>query len=149
MAVSNYMRQTNEELIRWTGTLAIVAFVLSAAENALYLRIPDLAARYVQGDASTRATIEAGGLGSLDPNLILHSILLGLRFLSVNVIALPSRTLPRPLAWVGLIYGVGALFTIPFILLNLQVPLLVARGQGLIALSPIWFIGAGIVLRRT
>ncbi len=153
MAIADHVRQANEGLVRWTSTLAIIAYAVTAAANATDLiRIPDLAARYVQGDLSTRAAIEAveaGGLVSLDPSLLMQSVLLGLWFLSVNFLALRNRTLPPPLAWVGLIYGLGALLTVPFFLLNMQFPLLVARGLGLIVLSPIWFIGTGIVLRRT
>lgn len=107
-----------------------------------------MATRYVQGNVSIRAAIEVGGLGSLDPSLIMQSVLLGLWFLSVNFLALRSRVFPRPLALIGLIYGVGALLTVPFVLFNMQVPLLVARGLGLVVLSPAWFVWTGFVLLR-
>jgi Domain of unknown function (DUF4386) len=149
IAVADYMRRTNAGLIRLSSTLAIIAFAISAVDNAtLLIRIPDLATRYVQGNASIRAAIEVGGLGSLDPSLIMQSILLGLWFLSVNFLALRSRVLPRPLALIGLIYGVGALLTVPFVLFNMQVPLLVARVLGLVVLSPAWFVWTGFVLLR-
>jgi hypothetical protein len=152
MAIADHVRRANEGLVRWTSMLAIIAYAVAAVGNATDLiRIPALAARYVQGDLPTRAAIEAieaGGLTSLDPSLLLHSILLGIWFLSVNFLALRSRTLPRPLAWIGLIYGIGALLTVPLFLINMQLPLLVARGVGLVVLSPVWFIGTGIVLLR-
>jgi Domain of unknown function (DUF4386) len=149
MAIADHVRRANEGLVRWTSMLAIIAYAVAAVGNATDLiRIPDLAARYVQGDLPTRAAIEAGGLTSLDPSLLMHSILLGIWFLSVNFLALRSRTLPRPLAWIGLIYGIGALLTVLLFLLNMQLPLLVARGVGLVVLSPVWFVGTGIILLR-
>jgi Domain of unknown function (DUF4386) len=149
MAIADHVRRANEGLVRWTSMLAIIAYAVAAVGNATDLiRIPDLAARYVQGDLPTRAAIEAGGLTSLDPSLLMHSILLGIWFLSVNFLALRSRTLPRPLAWIGLIYGIGALLTVPLFLLNMQLPLLLARGVGLVALSPVWFVGTGFILLR-
>lgn len=149
LAIADYMRQRNEVLIYWSSTLAIIAYAVSAVGNATDLiRIPDLAARYVQGNVSIRTAIEAGGLGSIDPGLILQSILLGLWFLLINFLALRSRTLPKPLTWIGLIFGIGSLLSFPLILLNMQFLLLVTRALGLIVIGPIWFIGTGIVLRR-
>jgi len=149
IAVAGHMRRINEALVCWSSTLAIIAYAVSAVGNATDLiRIPDLAARYVQGDVSIRTAIEAGDLGSIDPSLILQSILLGLWFFLVNFLALRSRTLPRPLTWIGLIFGVGSILSFPFILLNMQFLLLVTRVLGLIIISPVWFIGTGIVLIR-
>jgi hypothetical protein len=70
-AVADHVRRVNEGLIRWSSLLAIIAYAVSAVGNATDLiRIPDLAARYVQGDLSTRTAIEAVGLASIDPSLI-------------------------------------------------------------------------------
>jgi hypothetical protein len=148
-AVADHVRRVNDGLIRWSSLLAIIAYAVSAVGNATDLiRIPDLAARYVRGDSSTRTAIEAVGLASIDPSLILQSLLLGLWFLVVNFLALRTGALPRLLTYVGLVFGIGSLLTLPFLLLNLQFPLLVARALGLMVISPIWFIGTGIVLRH-
>ena len=149
MAVSGHMRRTNEVLIRWSSTLAIIAYAVSALRNATDLiQIPDLAARYVQADSSTRTAIEAIGLASIDPSMVLQSLLLGVWFLAVNFLALRTGALPRSLACVGLILGVGSLLTLPFLLFNLQFLTLVVTALGLIVINPVWFIGTGIVLRR-
>jgi len=146
--VEDYVRHVNEVLIRWSSLLAIIAYAVAAVRNATDLiQIPDLAGRYVQGDSSTRAAIEAVGLASIDPSMMLQSLLLGIWFLVVNLLALRSGTLPRPLAWIGLIFGVGSLLTLPFILLNMQFLLNVTMALGLIVINPVWFIGTGIVLR--
>jgi hypothetical protein len=68
-------RATNEVLIRWSSLLAIIAYAVSAVRNATDLiRIPDLAARYVQGNSSTRVAIEAVGLASIDPSSKLQAL---------------------------------------------------------------------------
>jgi hypothetical protein len=60
MAIEDHVQRANEGLIRWTSTLGIIAYAVAAAANATDLiRIPDLAARYVQGHSSTWAAIEA------------------------------------------------------------------------------------------
>lgn len=149
IAIADSMRHINDISIYWSSTLAIIAYGVSAVGNATDLmRIPDLAARYVQGDASIRTAIEAGGLGSIDPGLILQSMMLGLWFVLVNYHALRSRIFPRPLTWIGLIFGIGSLLSVSFILLNMQFLLLIIRVFGLIVISPIWFIGTGVVLRQ-
>lgn len=149
MVVADHVRRTNEELIRWSSTLALIAYAVAAVRNATDLiQIPDLAGRYMQGDSSTRAAIESVGLASIDPNMMLQSLLLGIWFLVVNFLALRTGALPRPLAWIGLIFGVGSLLTLPFVLLNMRFLLNVTMALGLIVVNPVWFIGAGIVLRR-
>jgi hypothetical protein len=143
-------RKTKTGLNEVRGSLlAIIAYAVSAVRNATDLiQIPGLAARYVHGDSLTRTTIEAVGLGPIDPNSILQGLLLGIWFLVVNYLALRNGALRRPLACVGLVFGIGSLLTLPFFLLNLQILTLVVMALGLIVINPIWFIGTGIVLRH-
>jgi hypothetical protein len=68
---------------------------------------------------------------------MLQLLLLGIWFLVVNFLGLRAGVLPRPLACVGLIFGIGSLLTFPFFLLNLQFASLVAMALGLIVINPI------------
>lgn len=96
----------------------------------------------------TRTSIEAVGLVAIDPNSMLQLLLLGIWFLVVNFLGLRSGVLPRALACVGLIFGIGSLLALPFFLLNLQFASLVVMALGLVVIDPLWFIWMGTVLRR-
>jgi hypothetical protein len=131
IAVADLMQRVNEISIRWSSLLAIIAYAVAAVRNATDLiQIPDLAARYVHGDLTTRTAIEAVGLASIDPSSILQSLLLGIWFIVVNLLALRTGALPKSLACVGLVFGIGSLLTLPFFLLNLQFLTLVSARAG-------------------
>jgi hypothetical protein len=147
--VENHIHHVNELLVRWSSILAIIAYAVSAVRNATdFIQIPALATRYVQGDSLTRTSIEAVGLVAIDPNSMLQLLLLGIWFLAVNFLGLRSGVLPRALACVGLIFGIGSLLALPFFLLNLQFASLVVMALGLVVIDPLWFIWMGTVLRR-
>ena len=149
MAISDLVRSANEGLIRWTSTLAIIGFAVTAVRFLIAQdQMPRLAASYVQADPSARAALEAIGPMNLDPEAWMGFGVVGLWFLAVNWLALHGGQLPTVLAYIGLAGGIAYALVVAGP--SLQFPILssVAAGLGGIILAPIWYIWTGLILRR-
>ena len=66
-ALTQLVREANEGLVRWIGTIATVGYAVTAASYFFALgRLPKVAAAYVAGDESTKAALLATWRSSLD-----------------------------------------------------------------------------------
>ena len=150
MAISDLVRSANEGLIRWTSTLAIIGFAVTAVQNLLLQdHTPKLAASYVQADPSAQAALEVMGPRYLDPDALMILGAVGLWIMVVNWFALRGGQLPTGLAYVGLAGGIAYVIGLAGTTLQ-QLPILtvIAAGLGGIILAPIWYIWTGLILRR-
>jgi len=149
MAISDLVRSANEGLIRWTSTLAIIGFAVTAVQNLLIQdHTPQLAAGYVQADPSAQAALEVMGPRYLDPDALMILGAVGLWILVVNWLALRGGQLPTVLAYVGLAGGIVYLLALASSLLQLPILVAITAGLGGVILAPIWYIWTGLVLRR-
>jgi hypothetical protein len=73
---------------------------------------------------------------------------IGLWLAMVNGLAWRGGHWPKPLAAIGLIFGIGHVLTIAGFALGSADLILISAGLGAIILGPIWFIGLGVRLRR-
>jgi hypothetical protein len=149
LAISERVRSLHEGWVRWTSTLALVGFAVTAIHYfrnmALY---PGRAAAYVAGDAATKAAIAANqSMMDLDPNGWLMYGGIGLWLLVVNLLALRGNNWPKPLAYVGFAGAIGYWFVVTGYVLQIETLVAIAAAAAVL-LGPIWYIWAGLVLRR-
>ena len=84
---------------------------------------------------------------SIDPHGWLTFGGVGLWLLVVNLLALRRNIWPKPLAYVGVASAIAGWFVA--IGLFLSVEIFVTIGTAAVIVGPIWYIWAGLVLRRT
>ena len=107
---------------------------------------PGVAAAYVAGDAATKAALAPVWRSTLDPYGIFGYGAVGVWILVISALALRSSRLPRPLSYVGLVYGV-LLLLIPVALLTGATTSLLIVVVVLSAIArPIWWIWSGLQL---
>jgi len=149
LAVSEAIRSAGEGLARWTANLAIIGFAVNAIDafRALALQ-PAFAAAYVAGDASTKASIAATGVTSLDPDGWLVFGAVGAWALASSVLILRTPTFSRVLGYVGVATGVLYWLVVAGNVLGIPVLISVAAGLGGVVAAPIWFIGLGTSMLR-
>jgi hypothetical protein len=147
IALSQLVLSMAEGWVRFTGLLAIVGFAITAVGNVITIaRLPGVAAAYVAGDASTKAALAPIWRSTLDPYGIFGYGAVGVWILVVSALALQSGKLPRPLTYVGLVYGV-LLLLIPVALLTGATTTLLIVVVVLSAIAgPIWWIWSGLQL---
>ena len=152
-AVSATVQHLNEGWVRWTSTLAMIAFAVSMLDNYWSIVYTDARAHaFVTGNEAIRATLSVPGAPQvLDPQGWLANGTVGLWALVISVLALRNHTWPKGLAYLGIF---GAF--IYFLALPAQViPDLVYSGAivyiGVLGavVAPIWFTWMGIYLWRT
>ena len=152
-AVSATVQHLNEGWVRWTSTLATLAFAVVILDN--YWSIVYTTARahaYVTGTEAMRAALSLPGAPQwIDVQGWLAYGAVGLWALVISVLALRGKAWPKGLAYLGI---VGAF--IYFLALTASViPDLVVSGAGTATagigavFAPIWFTWMGIFLRRT
>jgi hypothetical protein len=147
IALSQLVRSVAEGWVRFTGLLAIVGFAITAVGNVITIaRLPGVAAAYAAGDASTKAALAPVWRSTLDPYGIFGYGAVGVWILVVSALALQSGKLPRPLTYVGLVYG-ALLLLIPVALLTGATTTLLIIVVVLSAIAgPIWWIWSGLQL---
>lgn len=147
-AFTQLVRGGNEGWVRWTSNLAFLGFSVAAVSNALTAgRLPGLASAYVAGDDSTKAALAPIWRSSLDLQALWQYGAVGVWILAVSVFALRGKILPTNLAYVGMALGVLHLFVPVALLLKNQPFILAVAGLSAI-LAPIWYIWAGLDVRR-
>ena len=107
-----------------------------------------MAAAYVKGDAVTKAAIEVSGPFSLDPQGWLSFGAVGLWLLVVSLLALRAGTWPKLLAYVGIATAVAYWLVVAGFVFNQETLFTIAAALGGVILAPIWYIWAGLRLRR-
>ena len=149
-AISQQVQRTNEGLVRWTSTLAIVGFALTAVGNFRAAANDLIGARaFVSGDAVAQtAIVEAARLGNLDPQGWLQFGAVGVWFLTISVLAYRQEIWPRALVFLGIASAVLYWFVPLGRVLELELLDAIAAGLGGVVIGPIWLIWLGVRLRR-
>lgn len=152
-AVSATVQHLNEGWVRWTSTLAIIAFAVVIVDN--YWSIVYTSARakaYITGTEATRAVLTVPGAPQwIDVQGWLAYGAVGLWILVVSLLALRNNAWPKGLAYLG-IFGAFLYFTA---LASSVIPALFVSGAiifvGILGaiFAPIWFTWMGIFLRRS
>jgi hypothetical protein len=147
IALSRLVESSAEGWVRFTSSLAMVGFAITAVGNVITIaRLPGVAAAYVAGDAATKAALAPVWRSTLDPYGIFGYGAVGVWILVISALALRSSRLPRPLTYVGLAYGV-LLLLIPVALLTGATTTLLIVVVVLSAIAgPIWWIWSGLQL---
>lgn len=152
-AVSATVQHLNEGWVRWTSTLAMIAFAVSILDNYWSIVYTDARAQaYVAGSEAIRAILSVPGAPqAIDVQGWLANGAVGLWVLVISVLALHHQVWHKGLAYLGIF---GAL--IYFLALLAQViPDFVYSGAivyiGVLGavVAPIWFNWMGIYLWRT
>ena len=148
-AVSQRVRSANEGWVRWTSTLALSGFAVAAVQYFRYLALhPARAAAYIAADPGTKAAIAANQyMMLLDPFGWLTYGGVGSFFLVANVLALQRGIWPRSLASVGIAGGIAYWLLLAGGVLRLEMLMTIAVALGVI-MAPIWYVWAGLILRR-
>ena len=151
-AVSATVQHLNEGWVRWTSTLAMIAFAVVILDNYWSIVYTDARAQaYVTGSEAMRATLTVPGAPQwIDVQGWLAYGAVGLWLLVCSVLALRNQVWHKGLAYLG-IFGSG----IYFLALAAQaIPVLVISGVFVFVgvpgaiFAPIWFTWMGIHLRR-
>jgi uncharacterized protein DUF4386 len=149
LAVSERVRSENEGWVRWTSNMATLGFAVVAINNFRNLGFQSgLAKAYVEGDAVTKAAIKVSGPFSLDPQGWLSFGAVGLWVLVVSLLALRAGIWPRLLTYVGIATTVAYWLVVAGFVSNQETLFTIAAALGGIILAPIWYIWAGLSLRR-
>ena len=148
MATSDLVRTTNEGLVRWTSTLAIIGYAVAVIWYfALQHANPSLAAGYARADEATRAAVALIGPVSLDPQFWMSYGLTGLWFIVMNWLANRGEQLPKTLTFLGVIGGIASWLVVAGASLGsggLETAGFVLSSFALI----VWYVWTGSVLRR-
>jgi hypothetical protein len=151
-AVSATVQHLNEGWVRWTSTLAMIAFAVVILDNYWSIVYTDARAQaYLRGTEAMRATLTVPGAPqAIDVQGWLANGAVGVWALVISMLALRNHTWPKGLAYLG-IFGAFVYF---LALLAQVIPNLVYSGVfvyvGVLGavVAPIWFTWMGIHLRR-
>ncbi len=147
-ALSDRMRSSNDEIVRWVSTLAIIGYSIIAITNvADYTLTKRLATGYAELNSSGQSSLEILGVYSLDSRLILRFISIGPWFLVAGYLSRRKRLLPQPLAWLGIFAGAFALLVVSASILEFQ-SITMFSVVAALSFHPIWLIWTGIMLKR-
>ncbi len=151
-AVSNTVMHRNEGWVRWTSTLATIAFAVVILDNywALVYTAPRAQA-FMTGSEAVRATLTVPGAPQwIDVQGWLANGAFGLWALVVSLLALRGGLWPKGLAYLG----IGGAILLFLGLAATVIPGLFLSGMGNIIsgigalYAPIWFIWMGLFLYR-
>ena len=149
LAVSEMVLPLNEGWVRWTSNLAVIGFAVTALNYFRYMAYnPTLAAAYATGDATAKAAAASSqSVLALDPNgwLIFGGV--GLWFLVVNLLALSGNTWPKILSYVGIAGAIAYLLVVAGYVFQMYILISIAAAAAIV-LGPIWYIWAGLTLRK-
>jgi hypothetical protein len=147
-AISEMVRAGHEGWVRWMSNLALVGFAVMAVSNAFtFARLPGIALAYVKGDPATQAALVPVWRSSLDLHGFWGYGAIGLWVLVVSLLALRGTSIPKGLAWLGVLAAVlNLLIPVGFLLKQPPVFLYDSILGGLV--SCVWFIWVGLVARR-
>ncbi len=151
-AVSGTVQHLNEGWVRWTSTLATIAFAVVILDNYWSIVYTEARAQvYLTGTEAIRAALTVPGAAQwIDVQGWLANGAVGLWLLVCSVLALRYQVWPRGLTYLGII---GA-FIYFLVLASLVIPGLVLSGAivfvgGLGGIfAPVWFTWMGIHLRQ-
>jgi hypothetical protein len=147
MAISDTVRSEDVAWVRWTRTLALIGFALTAIDNfhALDLNYAK-AFEYVNTLGAKAPLSIPGALSGLDVNGWFRFGAIGLWVLAVNLLALRSSAWPKRLAYVGIAAALAYFLLLVSNVFDLAGLTLISAGVGGIILGPIWYIWLGLRL---
>lgn len=150
LAISDKVRSANEGWVRWTSKIALMGFAVAAIQYFRYIGLfPERAAAYVAADTATKGAIAANqSMIAIDPQGWLAFGGVGLWFLVVNLLALRGNLWPKFLAYVGIAGAIAYWFVVAGFALKIESLITIAAAAAVV-LGPIWYIWAGLTLRRT
>jgi hypothetical protein len=151
-ALSATVLHANEGLVRWTSTLAIIAFAVVILDNYWAIVYTDARAdAYIRGPQAIRDALSVPGAPQwIDVQGWLANGAVGLWTLVVTLLALRHKIWPKGLAYLGML---GA-FVYLLALASSVIPGLVLSGTIVVVagiggiLAPIWFTWIGLFLYR-
>jgi hypothetical protein len=151
-AISATVQHFNEGLVRWTSTLATIAFAVVILDNYWSIVYTDArASAYITGTEAIRATLSVPGAPQwIDVQGWLANGAVGFWLLACCVLAVRNQSWHKGLAYLGII---GA-FIYFLVLASLVILDLVLSGAIVFVggiggiLAPIWFTWMGIHLWR-
>ena len=147
-AISDSVRAAHEGWMRWMTNLAFLGFSVTAIDFFRVFAFQAFrAAAYAAGDASTRAAMVAMMQG-LDPQGWLGFGGVGAWALVVSLLALRGTSWPRPLAYLGVALAILYALVVVGLVTQIGLLLTIAAGLGGVIVAPIWYIWAGLTLRR-
>jgi hypothetical protein len=146
-AISDTLRSQDTDWVRWTRTLALIGFALTAIDNfhALDLNYAKASA-YVNALGAQAPLSIPGALSGLDVNGWFRFGAIGVWVLAVNLLALRSNVWPKTLAYVGIGVAVAYFIILASNVFGLASLTLIGAGLGGIILAPIWYIWTGLKL---
>ena len=144
-ATSTMVRSTHEDWRRWTTNLAYLGFASFAMYNfrALHAEYAHAKAIEAADRMNQIAILTSAKLIPTDWFGFLSYGCVGLWIIATSVLGLASRVLPRPLAYVGIAFGVMYWLMVSAYLIQITELAAVANGIGSMVLGPIWFIWLG------
>ena len=146
-AFAALVRARNSGVVLWASALAILGYGFGLYQSVIDITmIPHLVEQYLQGDAALRQAIKAYGFSN--PALYIVSMgLPGIWFITVSILAIDNKSIPKGLVLLGVLWGVGGILTaIAHTIVILPFIYLVAVGA--VIFAPIWSIWEGIFLYR-
>ena len=151
-AVSATVQHLNEGMVRWTSTLAMIAFAVSMLDNYWSIVYTDARAHaFITGNEAIRATLSVPGAPQfIDVEGWLANGAVGVWALVISVLALHNHTWPKGLAYLGIfgafVYFLGLLAqVIPDFVYSGAIVYIGVLGA---VVAPIWFTWMGIHLWR-
>ena len=150
LAISESVRSANDGWVRWTSNLAIIGFAVTSINFfRLLANVPGRAAAFATGDAAIKVILAATQADlDLDPNGWLGFGFVGFWVLVVSLLALRGSTLPKLLAYDGIAVAIAYWLVVAGYVLGIGTLVAIAAGLGGVILAPIWYIWAGLHLRR-
>jgi len=148
-ALVRLVREANEGIVRWAGTVATVGYALTTASYFFALgRLPMVAATYAAGDESTQAALLAVWRSSLDLQGYWQFLAVGVFVAVVGWYALRLGRLTPALNYVGIVMGL--LSVLATIGSGMRAPgfLIAIVSIGGVVVAPVWYIWTGLVLWR-
>jgi hypothetical protein len=144
MAISETVQREESPWVRWTRSLALLGFALTAIDNfhALDLNYQK-AFEYVNTLGAQAPLSVPGSMAGLDVNGWFRFGAIGLWVLAVNLLALRNAAWPKLLAYVGIAGAVAYILVLVSNVFGLSGLTLAAAGIGGILLGPIWYIWMG------
>ncbi len=152
-AVSATVQHLNEGWVRWTSTLATLAFAVTILDNYWAIVMNPLrAAAYITGNEAWRGALTVPGAPQwIDVQNWLGFGAVGLWILVVSLLALRDNVWPKGLAYVGIAAAIFYFLALaPDIIPSLSgvVIFTVVSVGGGVVLAPILYIWMGIHLRH-
>ena len=148
LSLSRLIKHIDRDWVAWAGALAILGYAIIAVTNIADLyQVQRLASAYPNLNSDAKATVEALGIGTLDPNLSLRFFALGIWMASVGWLSIRHSALPKLFA---IFSGIAGVISISFVVLTLfEFPgFSLWAGALAVIFHPVWLIWTGIILRR-